>query len=89
MDLRDDDEEDEDEEGAQRKYLDVPSRNPAADISVSSAGFPSNMSNISSGLDLEEDTKRRSKARICDGVLEALCYVIKSRNIYPCVKMRC
>ncbi|XP_025079933.1 FERM, ARHGEF and pleckstrin domain-containing protein 2-like isoform X2 [Pomacea canaliculata] len=66
MDLRDDDEEDEDEEGAQRKYLDVPSRNPAADISVSSAGFPSNMSNISSGLDLEEDTKRRSKHRPAD-----------------------
>ncbi|XP_070173491.1 FERM, ARHGEF and pleckstrin domain-containing protein 2-like [Littorina saxatilis] len=61
--------EDLDEEGegeARGKFYLHPSGNPAADISSSSIGFPSNISSISTGLEGEEDTRRKSKRRPTD-----------------------
>ena len=60
---REDDPEEEEEEESRKAYLN-PSGNPAADVSSSSIGFPSNISNISTGVDLEEDSKRKSKVSL-------------------------
>lgn len=58
---REDDHEEEEEES--KAYLNL-SGNPAADVSSSSIGFPSNISNISTGMDIEDDSKRKSKVSL-------------------------
>ena len=59
---REDDHEEEEEEES-KAYLN-PSGNPAADVSSSSIGFPSNISSISTGMDIEDDSKRKSKVSL-------------------------
>lgn len=55
-----DDDQDEEEEESRKTHL-SPSSNPAADISSSSISFPSNISSISAGVEIEDDSKRKSK----------------------------
>ncbi|KAK7456554.1 hypothetical protein BaRGS_00039332 [Batillaria attramentaria] len=49
-----------------KRHYSTPSKNPAADVSSSSIGFPSNISSLSAGMDGEEETKKRSKRRPSD-----------------------
>nr|KAG5686204.1 hypothetical protein BaRGS_008706 [Batillaria attramentaria] len=59
-------EEEENPDELVHRHYSTPSKNPAADVSSSSIGFPSNISSLSAGMDGEEETKKRSKRRPSD-----------------------